>query len=77
MTFFCDHHEINVVLGAELKQKLLRLRGMDIHFKSRYFLLRSAFCGFAFKVDEVEPSISEMAKIDPKPCRSGCFCYCG
>ena len=35
------------------------------------FCFGPRFAVVRLKADEVEPSIPEMAKIDPKPCRSG------
>ena len=69
--FFVINMKTNVVVGASLPHKLLRPRGMYVPYKFGYFLLEPRAYGCVFKVDEVEPSISEISKIDPKPCCSG------
>ena len=75
--FFVINMKTNVVVGASLPHKLLHSRGMYVPYKFGYFLLEPRAYGCAFKVNEVEPSIPEISKINPKPCCSGYFCCCG
>ena len=75
---------MGLLLGSLAQHKLLRSKGMDVLYKFRYFLLRHRNYGCAFKVNEVETSISEVAKTHPKTnpfgpgcCYGRCFWYYG